>query len=203
MGLNVLVSQHEEQAEQRTPHRSSATAEARPMRRRSRAWNRFATASLLAYGLSPMIANPLLKVDGGAGLEREERVERMRKRGGADAAEMNRLLPDVELAVSRARKVNHRPAAGLPAVHCAPADVTPVLGAADVEARRSSARCTWRAPGSGRSRRWPTDLGEAPPVRRPAHPHHPDRPQPPPQRRRRARRSLLEREPGGGAPVDR
>ncbi len=59
--------------------------------------DRLATTSLLATGLAHELANPLaslvLALDW-----TNERVDRMRKQGGAVAAELERLAPDLELA---------------------------------------------------------------------------------------------------------
>jgi signal transduction histidine kinase len=59
--------------------------------------DRLATTSLLATGLAHELANPLaslvLSLDWTC-----ERVDRLRKQGGAAAAELERLAPDLELA---------------------------------------------------------------------------------------------------------
>jgi signal transduction histidine kinase len=59
--------------------------------------DRLASTSLLATGLAHELANPLaslvLALDW-----TDERVDRMRKRGNAGAAELERLAPDLELA---------------------------------------------------------------------------------------------------------
>ena len=76
--------------------------------------DRLATTSLLATGLAHELANPLaslvLSLDW-----TNERVDRLRKQGGAVAAELERLAPDLELARHQHR-CDHGDAARLPDV---------------------------------------------------------------------------------------
>src|SRR4051794_10132564 len=102
MGLAALVSQHEDQAAgEDAPFDHHVTAV--PTQALARL-DRFATASVLAPGLAHEIANPLVSLM--AALDwTKERVGRMRQRGSADTAQIDRLVPDVELALVSAQTI--------------------------------------------------------------------------------------------------
>jgi signal transduction histidine kinase len=161
MRLNVLVSQHEEQAEQGpTPFEHHVTPV--PTQALARL-DRFATASLLASGLAHEIANPLSSLM--AALDwTQERVERMRKLGAADTGQIDRLLPDVELAVVSAKAITALVRDFQMFIR--PDDVTPVLGATDVKPAIERALHMARAR-LGTVTPLAIELGDAPPVRIP------------------------------------
>jgi signal transduction histidine kinase len=145
MGLTALVSQHEDQAAriEDAPFEHHVTPV--PTQALARL-DRFATASLLATGLAHEIANPLSSLV--AALDwTKERVSRMRERGGADAAQIDRLLPDVELAMVSAQTITALVRDFQ--LFLRPDEITPVVGAAEVKPAVS------------------TELGHAPAVRVP------------------------------------
>ncbi|HXI36949.1 MAG TPA: ATP-binding protein [Burkholderiales bacterium] len=164
MGLNALVSQHEDQASRgETPYEHHVTPV--PTQALARL-DRFATASLLATGLAHEIANPLSTLL--AALDwATERVERMRKRGqgSEDAIHLERLAPDVELAMMSAQSI-----AALVRdfqLFLRPDEITPVIGAAEVKPaieralQMARVRLKSVSPVSA-------ELGEAPTVRVPS-----------------------------------
>jgi signal transduction histidine kinase len=162
MGLTALVSQHEDQVQSGTaPFEHHVT----PVRTQVLArLDRFATTSLLATGLAHEIANPLSSLL--AALDwTHERVGRMRQRGSADAVQIDRLIPDIELALVSAQAM-----AALVRdfqLFLRPDETTPVLGSVEVRPaveralQMARARLGSVAPVS-------TELGEAPPVRIPS-----------------------------------
>lgn len=126
--------------------------------------DRFATASLLATGLAHEIANPLSTLM--AALDwTSERVERMRARGGADASQIDRLLPDVQLALVSAQAITALVRDFQ--LFLRPDEITPIIGAAEVKPaveralQMARARLSAVTPLSA-------DLGQAPTVRIPA-----------------------------------
>jgi len=162
MGLNALVSQHEDaQAEEGTPFEHHVTPV--PTQALARL-DRFATASLLATGLAHEIANPLASLM--AALDwTKERVGRMRQRGAADADQIDRLVTDVELAVMSAQAITALVRDFQ--LFLRPDDITPVVGAAEVKPAVERALQMARAR-LGSVTPVATDIGEAPAVRIPA-----------------------------------
>jgi signal transduction histidine kinase len=161
MGLTALVAQHEDQAlAEEGPFEHHVTPV--PTQALARL-DRFAAASLLATGLAHEIANPLASLL--AALDwTDERVRRLRKSGGGDAAQVERLLPDIELAMLSAQAI-----AALVRdfqLFLRPDEVTPVIGACEVvpaverALKMARARLGGVAPVSA-------ELGETPPVRIP------------------------------------
>jgi signal transduction histidine kinase len=163
MGLTALVSQHEDQLEEdgAAPFEHHVTPVPTQVLARL---DRFASTSLLATGLAHEIANPLSSLL--AALDwTHERVERMRQRGSADATQIDRLLPDIELALVSAQAM-----AALVRdfqLFLRPDEITPVIGSIEVKPaveralQMARARLGAVAPIS-------TELGEAPPVRIPS-----------------------------------
>src|SRR5262252_3501269 len=96
MGLTAMVAQYADQAQEtEAPFAHHVTPV--PTQALARL-DRFATASLLAAGLAHEIANPLSTLM--AALDwTNERVERMRARGAGEASQLDRLAPDVQLAL--------------------------------------------------------------------------------------------------------
>src|SRR5215203_4000232 len=129
MGLTALVSQHEDQLEEggAAPFEHHVTPVPTQVLARL---DRFASTSLLATGLAHEIANPLSSLL--AALDwTHERVARMRQRGSADAVQIDRLLPDVELALVSAQAM-----AALVRdfqLFLRPDEMTPVIGAIEVK----------------------------------------------------------------------
>jgi len=162
MGLTALVSQHEDQA----AHAEDAPFEhhVTPVPTQALArLDRFATASLLATGLAHEIANPLASLV--AALDwTKERVSRMRERGGADATQVDRLVPDVELALVSAQTITALIRDFQ--LFLRPDEITPVVGAAEVKPAVERALLMAR---SRLSAVTPvaTELGDAPAVRVP------------------------------------
>jgi signal transduction histidine kinase len=162
MGLTALVAQHEDQAQTAdapfahhvTPVPTQALARL----------DRFATASLLATGLAHEIANPLACLV--AALDwTSERVERMHKNGIADAGQIARLLPDLELAMVSAQTLTALVRDFQ--LFLRPDEVTPLVGSSEVKPaieralKMARSRLSSVTPVS-------TELGDAPPVRIPA-----------------------------------
>ena len=79
-----------------------------------------------------------------------ERVERLRKHAVADAAQLDELATDVELALVSARSITALVRDFQ--LFLRPDEVTPIIGAAEVKPR-SNARFRWRARASARSLR--------------------------------------------------
>src|SRR5215468_10362858 len=95
MGLSALVSQHVDQAgSDDAPFEHHVTPV--PTQALARL-DRFASTSLLATGLAHEIANPQACLVAALDWARE-RVGRMRQQAGADVAQIDRLVPDIELA---------------------------------------------------------------------------------------------------------
>ena len=198
MGLTALVSQHEDQLQEdgAAPFEHHVTPVPTQVLARL---DRFASTSLLATGLAHEIANPLSSLL--AALDwTHERVGRMRQRGSADAAQIDRLIPDIELALVSAQAM-----AALVRdfqLFLRPDEITPVLGSVEVKPaveralQMARARLGSVAPVS-------TELGEAPPVRIPSTRITQIVLEPAAQRRRRAGGPSVERQPGRGAPRDR
>ena len=162
MGLTALVSQHEEkvQAENATPFEHHLTPV--PTQALARL-DRFATASLLATGLAHEIANPLASLM--AALDwTKERVGRMRERGGADLEQIERLVPDIELALLSARSITALVRDFQ--MFLRPDEVTPVMGAAEVKPAVERALQMARAR-LGSVTPVTSDFGNAPQVRIP------------------------------------
>ena len=160
MGLTALVSQHEDQAQaENAPYEHHVTLV--PTQALARL-DRFATTSLLATGLAHEIANPLSTLL--AALDwTNERVQRLR--GGADATQIDRLVPDVQLALVSAQTIT-----ALVwdfQLFLRPDEITPLVGTAEVKPaveralQMARARLSAVPPVS-------VELGEAPPVRIPA-----------------------------------
>jgi signal transduction histidine kinase len=128
MGLVALVSQHEDQVNgEAAPYEHHVTPV--PTQALARL-DRYATTSLLASGLAHEIANPLSCLM--AALDwTNERVGRMRKRGGADAIHIDRLVPDVELALTCAQTITALVRDFQ--MFLRPDETTPVVGTAEVK----------------------------------------------------------------------
>ena len=192
MGLTALVSQHEDHArDDDSPFEHHLTPV--PTQALARL-DRFATASLLAAGLAHEIANPLSTLM--AALDwTNERVERLRKHAAADAAQLDKLATDVELALVSARSITALVRDFQ--LFLRPDEVTPIIGAAEVKPAVERALQMARAR-LGAVTPVSTDFGDAPEVRVPVDAHHPDRPQPAAQRGGRAGGPRLERQPHRG-----
>jgi two-component system, cell cycle sensor histidine kinase and response regulator CckA len=162
MGLAALVSQHEDQANgEDAPFEHHVTAV--PTQALARL-DRFATASVLATGLAHEIANPLACLM--AALDwTKERVGRMRQSGSADAAQIDRLVPDVELAVVSAQTITSLIRDFQ--LFLRPDEITPIVGAAAVKPAIERALQMARAR-LGSVTPLSTELGDAPPVRVPS-----------------------------------
>jgi len=162
MGLTALVSQHEDHAHaDATPFEHHVTPV--PTQALARL-DRFATASLLAAGLAHEIANPLSTLM--AALDwTNERVERLRARGGADASQLDRLAPDVQLAMVSAQTITALVRDFQ--LFLRPDEITPIVGTADVKPaveralQMARARLSAVTPVS-------SELGDTPRVRIPA-----------------------------------
>jgi len=162
MGLTALVSQHEDQAARAEDAPFEHHVTPVPTQALARL-DRFATASLLATGLAHEIANPLASLV--AALDwTKERVSRMRDRGGADAAQVDRLVPDVELALVSAQTITALIRDFQ--LFLRPDEITPIVGAAEVKPAVERALLMAR---SRLSSVTPvaTELGDAPQVRVP------------------------------------
>lgn len=162
MGLNAMVAQYaDETGQTEAPFAHHVTPV--PTQALARL-DRFATASLLATGLAHEIANPLASLM--AALDwTNERVRRMRQRGTGEAGQIDRLLPDIELATLSAQTI-----AALVRdfqVYLRPDEVTPLVGTSEVQPaieralKMARARLAAVTPVT-------TELGDAPPVRIPA-----------------------------------
>jgi two-component system, cell cycle sensor histidine kinase and response regulator CckA len=162
MGLTALVSQHEDQVQSGTaPFEHHVTPV--PTQALARL-DRFASSSLLAAGLAHEIANPLSTLL--AALDwTQERVARLRQQGEADATQIERLVPDIELALMSAQAMTALVRDFQ--LFLRPDEITPVVGTAEVKPaveralQMSRARLGSVAPLS-------TELGDAPPVRIPS-----------------------------------
>jgi two-component system, cell cycle sensor histidine kinase and response regulator CckA len=163
MGLTALVSQHEDQLQEDGPAPFEHHVTPVPTQVLARL-DRFASTSLLATGLAHEIANPLSSLL--AALDwTHERVGRMRRRGSADAGEIDRLVPDIQLALVSAQAM-----AALVRdfqLFLRPDEITPVIGSVEVKPaveralQMARARLGAVAPVS-------TELGDAPAVRIPS-----------------------------------
>jgi len=162
MGLTALVAQHEEQARaDDAPFEHHVTPV--PTQALARL-DRFATASLLATGLAHEIANPLACLV--AALDwTKERVGRMRQHGSADAAQLDRLAPDVELALVSAQTITSLIRDFQ--LFLRPDEITPIVGAAEVKPAIERALHMARAR-LGSVTPLSTELGEVPSVRVPS-----------------------------------
>ena len=162
MGLTALVSQHEDRAHaDATPFEHHVTPV--PTQALARL-DRFATASLLAAGLAHEIANPLSTLM--AALDwTNERVERLRARGGADASQIDRLAPDVQLAMVSAQTITALVRDFQ--LFLRPDEITPIIGAAEVKPAVERALQMARAR-LGAVTPVSVELGEAPTVRVPS-----------------------------------
>ena len=112
-----------------------------------------------------------------------ERVERLRQHGAADAAQLDRLAPDVELALVSAQTITALVRDFQ--LFLRPDEITPIIGAAEVKPAVERALQMARAR-LGAVTPLSTELGDAPPVRDAVDAHHADRPQPAAQRGGRA-----------------
>jgi len=129
MGLTALISQQEDQAAraEEAPFEHHVTPV--PTQALARL-DRFATASLLAAGLAHEIANPLAALV--AALDwTKERLSRLRERGAADAAQLDRLVPDVEQAIISAQTITALIRDFQ--LFLRPDEITPIVGAAEVK----------------------------------------------------------------------
>jgi signal transduction histidine kinase len=162
MALTALVSQHEDQVQNaETPFQHHVTPVPTQVLARL---DRFASTSLLATGLAHEIANPLSTLL--AALDwTNERLSRLRKRGAADAAELDRLAPDIELSLVSVRTI-----AALVRdfqLFLRPDEITPIIGACEV--KPAIERALQMARGRlGAVAPLSTELGDAPPVRIPS-----------------------------------
>src|SRR6185436_20392137 len=162
MGLTALVSQHEDHAhDDAAPFEHHVT----PVPTQALAsLDRFATASLLAAGLAHEIANPLSTLL--AALDwTNERVERLRARGAADASQIDRLAPDVQLALVSAQTITALVRDFQ--LFLRPDEITPVVGAAEVKPAIERALQMARTR-LGSVSPVAAELGDAPPVRVPS-----------------------------------
>jgi C4-dicarboxylate-specific signal transduction histidine kinase len=161
MGLTALVAQHEDQVRvQDAPFEHHVTPV--PTQALARL-DRFASASLLATGLAHEIANPLASLM--AALDwANERVARLRKNGAADADQIDKLLPDLELATLSAQTITALVRDFQ--LFLRPDEVTPIIGASEVKPaveralKMARTRLSAVTPVS-------TELGDAPSVRIP------------------------------------
>ena len=162
MGLTALVSQHEDHArDDDAPFEHHVTPV--PTQALARL-DRFATASLLAAGLAHEIANPLSTLM--AALDwTNERVERLRKHAVADAAHLDKLAIDVELAMVSARSITALVRDFQ--LFLRPDEVTPIIGAAEVKPAVERALQMARAR-VGAVSPVSTDFGDVPDVRVPS-----------------------------------
>jgi len=128
MALTALVAQHEDRAQaEDAPFAHHVTPV--PTQALARL-DRFATASLLATGLAHEIANPLASLL--AALDwTNERVDRIRQRGGADASQIDRLLPDLELAMTSAQTITALVRDFQ--LFLRPDEITPLVGTSEVK----------------------------------------------------------------------
>src|SRR5262245_18020890 len=161
MGLNALVSQQADQARgQDAPFEHHVTPV--PTQALARL-DRFATASLLATGLAHEIANPLACLV--AALDwTKERVTRMRERGGADVAALDKLAPDIEQAVVSAQTMTSLIRDFQ--LFLRPDEITPIIGAVEVKPAVERALQMARARIAGITP-LTAELGDAPLVRIP------------------------------------
>jgi signal transduction histidine kinase len=163
MGLAALVSQHEDQVqgEEAAPFEHHVT----PIPTQALArLDRFATASLLAAGLAHEIANPLACLV--AALDwTNERVGRLRQRGHADAGHIDRLVPDIELAIVSAQTITALVRDFQ--LFLRPDEITPIVGASEVKPAIERALVMARARLVSVTPVH-SELGDAPPVRIPA-----------------------------------
>jgi signal transduction histidine kinase len=119
---------------------------------------------VLATGLAHEIANPLSCLM--AALDwTKERVERMRQHGSADMAQIDRLAPDVELAIVSAQTITSLIRDFQ--LFLRPDEITPIVGAAEVKPAIERALQMARAR-LGSVTPLSTELGNAPPVRVPS-----------------------------------
>lgn len=162
MGLTALVAQHEEYARtEETPFEHHVTPV--PTQALARL-DRFAAASLLAAGLAHEIANPLASLM--AALDwTNERVARLRKNGAGDADQIERLVPDIELAVVSAQAITALVRDFQ--LFLRPDEVTPIVGTSEVKPAVERALKMARAR-LGAVTPVSTELGEAPAVHIPA-----------------------------------
>jgi signal transduction histidine kinase len=162
MGLTALVAQHEEHARtEETPFEHHVTPV--PTQALARL-DRFAAASLLAAGLAHEIANPLASLV--AALDwTNERVARMRKHGAGDAGQIERLVPDLELAMTSAQAITALVRDFQ--LFLRPDEVTPIVGTSEVKPAIERALKMARAR-LGSVTPVATELGEAPSVHIPA-----------------------------------
>ena len=161
MRLAALVSQHEDQTNgDAAPFEHHVTPV--PTQALARL-DRYATTSLLASGLAHEIANPLSCLL--AALDwTNERLGRLRARGTADAIHIDRLVPDVELALISAQTI-----AALVRdfqLFLRPDETTPVVGTAEVKPAVERALAMARAR-LATITPIHTEIGEAPNVRIP------------------------------------
>jgi signal transduction histidine kinase len=161
MGLTALGAQQDDQAQDAdapfahhvTPVPTQALARL----------DRFAATSLLATGLAHEVANPLASLV--AALDWiNERVSRLRKNGGADADQIDRLLPDIELATVSAQTITALVRDFQ--LFLRPDEVTPIIGSCEVRPAIERAMKMARAR-LGSVTPVSTELGDAPAVRIP------------------------------------
>jgi signal transduction histidine kinase len=161
MGLAALVAQHEERAAgEVAPFEHHVTPV--PTQALARL-DRFASASLLATGLAHEIANPLACLV--AALDwTQERVGRIRRRGGIEASEIDRLASDVDLAVVSTQTITALIRDFQ--LFLRPDEITPIVGAAEVKPAVERALQMARAR-LGSVTPVSAELGDAPMVRIP------------------------------------
>jgi signal transduction histidine kinase len=162
MRLAALVSKHEGQTNgDAAPFEHHVTPV--PTQALARL-DRYATTSLLASGLAHEIANPLSCLV--AALDwTNERLGRLRARGTADAIHIDRLVPDVELALISAQTI-----AALVRdfqLFLRPDEATPVVGTAEVKPAVERALAMARAR-LATITPIHTEIGQAPNVRIPS-----------------------------------
>ena len=162
MGLAALVSQHEDQTNgEDAPFEHHVTPV--PTQALARL-DRFATASLLATGLAHEVANPLACLM--AALDwTKERVGRMHQQGSADSTQIDRLVPDVELALISAQTITSLIRDFQ--LFLRPDEITPIVGTAEVKPAIERALQMARAR-LGSVTPLSTELGDAPAVRVPS-----------------------------------
>ncbi|HMF39964.1 MAG TPA: ATP-binding protein [Polyangia bacterium] len=161
MGLTAMVAQYADQAQEtEAPFAHHVTPV--PTQALARL-DRFASASLLATGLAHEIANPLACLV--AALDwTNERVRRIRQRDGAEPGQIDRLLPDIELAMVSAQAITALVRDFQ--LFLRPDEVTPLVGTSEVKPaveralKMARGRLAAVTPVS-------TELGDAPPVRIP------------------------------------
>jgi len=162
MGLTAIVAEYKDRTQEtEAPFAHHVTPV--PTQALARL-DRFATASLLATGLAHEIANPLACLV--AALDwTNERVRRMRQRDAAEPGQIDRLLPDIELAIVSAQSITALVRDFQ--LFLRAAEVTPLVGTNEVKPAIERALKMARAR-LGAVTPVSTELGDAPAVRIPA-----------------------------------